>query len=88
MTDTGPMTKPEPQSAMRLVEVYSINDPNLAEIIKATLQRDGISCWIEGENQAGLAGVLSITLLTRAKDADRATRIIKSFDHDSTSSDA
>lgn len=88
MTASKPTTKPEPQLAMQLVEVYSVNDPNLAEIIKATLQRDGISCWIEGENQAGLAGVLSITLLTRAKDADRATRIIKSFDHGSTSSDA
>lgn len=81
MTTTASRTAPDTQSAMQLVEVYSVTDPNLAEIIKATLQRDGISCWIEGENQAGLAGVLSIKLLTRAKDADRAQRIIESFDH-------
>jgi hypothetical protein len=71
----------ETSSPMRLVEVYTITDPNLAEIIKATLQRDGISCWIEGENQAGLSGVLSIKLLTRARDADQAKRIIDTFDH-------
>ncbi|NQV25881.1 MAG: DUF2007 domain-containing protein [Rhodopirellula sp.] len=71
----------EPSTPMQLVEVYSVTDPNVAEIIKAALQREGITCWIEGENQAGLAGVLSITLLTRAKDADHAHRIIASFDH-------
>lgn len=71
----------EPSAAMQLVEVYSVTDPNVAEIIKASLQREGISCWIEGENQAGLAGVLSITLLTRAKDADHAHRIVATFDH-------
>jgi len=81
MTVTTPKTEPETTPAMQLVEVYSVTDANLAEIIKATLQRDGISCWIEGENQAGLAGVLKITLLARAKDADRARRIIESFDH-------
>lgn len=68
-------------SPMDLVDVYTVTDPNIAEIIKASLQSDGITCWIEGENQAGLAGVLSIKLLTRAKDADRAMRIIDRFDH-------
>jgi hypothetical protein len=34
----------ETSSPMKLVEVYTITDPNLAELIKATLQRDGISC--------------------------------------------
>jgi hypothetical protein len=67
--------------SMELVEVYTVPDPNVAEIIKAMLQCDGISCWIEGENQAGLAGVLSIKLLTRARDTDRARRIIATFDH-------
>jgi hypothetical protein len=71
----------EPSTAMQLVEVYTVTDPNVAEIIKASLQREGISCWIEGENQAGLSGVLSISLLTRARDADHAHRIIATFDH-------
>ena len=77
-TSSAPL---EVASDMKLTEVYSVTDPNLAEIIKAALQRDGISCWIDGENQAGLSGVLNIKLLTRAKDVDCALRIIKSFDH-------
>lgn len=81
MSATTSQSANETTSPMKLVEVYTITDPNLAEIIKATLQRDGISCWIEGENQAGLSGVLSIKLLTRARDADRAMRIIDTFDH-------
>lgn len=66
---------------LSLVDVYSVTDPNLAEIIKGTLQREGITCWIEGENQAGLSCVLTIKLLVRAKDADEALRIIDTFDH-------
>lgn len=73
---TGGMPGP-----MDLVEVYTVTDPNLAEIIKASLQHEGIACWIEGENQAGLAGVLTISLLARARDADRARKIIKAYDH-------
>lgn len=71
----------ESSTSMQLVEVYSVTDPNIAEIIKATLQRDGITCWIEGENQGGLSGVLSIRLLTRSRDAERAEKIIETFDH-------
>ncbi len=83
MSTTASNAKSGMPGAMDLVEVYTVTDPSLAEIIKATLQRDGIACWIEGENQAGLAGVLTISLLTRARDADRARRIVKSFDHHS-----
>lgn len=67
---------------MDLVEVYSVTNANLAEVIKASLQSEGITCWIEGESQAGLAGVLTISLLVRARDADRARRIIDTFDHE------
>ena len=83
MSTTASNAKSGMPGAMDLVEVYTVTDPSLAEIIKATLQRDGITCWIEGENQAGFAGVLTISLLTRARDADRARRIVKSFDHHS-----
>ena len=69
---------------MRWVDVYSVPDANLAEIIKAHLEQDGIACWIEGENQAGLAGILPIRLLVRAGDAERARVIIDSFDHPKT----
>lgn len=78
-TQTNPTT-PE----MGWVDVYSVPDANLAEIMKAHLEQDGIACWIEGENQAGLAGILPIRLLVRAGDAERARVIIDSFDHPQT----
>ena len=66
---------------MGWVDVYSVPDANLAEIIKAHLEQEGIACWIEGENQAGLAGILPIRLLVRAGDAERARVIVDTFDH-------
>lgn len=81
MTTAASKTSFEVAAPMKLTEVYSVTDPNLAEIIKAALQQSGISCWIDGENQAGLSGILKIRLLTRAKDVDPALRIIRSYDH-------
>lgn len=81
MNAAAPEKKTADLGPMDLVEVYTVTDPSLAEIIKAALQRDGIACWIEGENQAGFAGILSISLLTRARDADKARRIVESYDH-------
>lgn len=68
--------------AMGWVEVYSVPDANLAEIIKAHLEQSDIACWIDGENQAGLAGILPIRLLVRSADVERARVIIESFDHE------
>ena len=81
MTTSASAVTPDTH-AMGWVDVYSVPDANLAEIIKAHLEQDGISCWIEGENQAGLAGILPIRLLVRATDAERARVIIDSFDHE------
>lgn len=63
------------------VEVYTVMSAETAELIRATLEAENIPCWIEGEGQAGLAGVLPIGLLVRAQDIDRARRIIDTFDH-------
>ena len=57
------------------VEVYSVTDPTLAELIRNALEEDGIVCEISGETQAGLSGVLDIQIMTRAIDADRARKI-------------
>ena len=57
--------------------VYSTNDPNQAELIKAELRSEGIACEVTGENQGGLAGILEVTVVVRAKDADRARKLIK-----------
>lgn len=62
------------------VEVYTVTSPETAELIRATLEADGIRCWIEGENQAGLSGVLPIGLYVRNEDVDRAFRVIETFD--------
>lgn len=67
--------------ANEAIEVYSVTSPETAELIRATLEADGIHCWISGENQAGLAGVLPIVLSVRNRDVDRAFRVIETFDH-------
>jgi hypothetical protein len=59
------------------VTVYTLNDPSQAEIIKAALRGEGIFCELDGERQAGLSEVLEIGVLVRARDADRARKIIR-----------
>jgi hypothetical protein len=59
------------------VTVYTLNDPYQAEIIRAALRGEGICCELDGEHQAGLSDILEIGVLVRARDADRASRIIR-----------
>jgi hypothetical protein len=60
------------------VEVYSTNNSNEAEIIRAALAGEGIPSQVTGENQAGLAGLdtLPISIMVRASDYDRAREFI------------
>jgi hypothetical protein len=58
------------------IEVYTVTDPTLAELIRNALHEEGIVCEISGEGQAGFSGVFDIQILTKASDADRARRII------------
>jgi hypothetical protein len=62
------------------IVVYTVTDPNVAELIRNALHEEGIVCEISGESQAGLAGVLEIDILTRAIDADRARKIIEELE--------
>jgi len=62
------------------VTVYTVNNPNEAEIIKMALQAQGISCQLDGEGQAGLSDILEIGILVPARDADRAEKIIAQND--------
>lgn len=64
-----------------LVSVYTVNEPTLAELIRAELHGEGIACEVGGETQAGFSGVLRIDVLVRAKDADRARRFIEEHEH-------
>jgi DNA-binding GntR family transcriptional regulator len=60
-----------------LVTAYTLKDPNVAEIIKNALRGEGILCELDGEGQAGLSEVLEIGILVRARDADRARKLIE-----------
>ena len=72
------------QAPNDLVSVYSTNNPSEAEIIRAALQGEGIKCEIGGENQAGLAGIISmeIQVQVRAEDSDRARKYLELHLHE------
>src|SRR5262249_42759059 len=65
-----------------LVTVYTLSDPVRAEIIRAALQAEGIRCFLDGVNTAGLAsiGAFEIKIQVPAGDADRASRFIQSHE--------
>lgn len=67
--------------ANELVKVYTVNEPTHAELIRAELEGEGIACEVSGENQGGFAGVLSIDIYVRARDADRAHAFIEEHEH-------
>jgi hypothetical protein len=61
------------------VVVYTTNSANESEFLRTALQCEGIKCEIDGENQAGLAGLdmMEIKLLVRSDDLDRARAFLK-----------
>jgi hypothetical protein len=64
------------------IQIYSVNNPMIAELIRNALLEEGIACELSGEAQGGFAGVLNeIQILTKAADADRALAIIKEMEH-------
>ncbi len=70
--------------AQEPVEVYSTNNANQAELIRAMLEGEGIRAAIEGENQAGLAGIgtMEIKIVVAAADHDRARTYIEDHLHE------
>lgn len=65
-----------------LVEVYSLKNPAIAEIIKNALEAEGIRCELGNETQAGMTGILDIRVFVRAVDAQRARDLIESHSPD------
>jgi hypothetical protein len=61
------------------VEVYTTNNANEAEIIRAALLGEGFACRVNGAGQAGLAGLdtQEITIEVPAGDAERARQFIE-----------
>ncbi len=62
-----------------LVAVYTVSEPVSAELIKNFLEDEGIRCFIEGEDQAGLQGLSSIEvkILVPAPEAVKARKLIQ-----------
>ena len=60
-----------------LVHCVTVQTAMEAEVARIALQAAGIPCDIEGENQAGLAGVLPIKINVRREDLDRAKELIR-----------
>lgn len=62
------------------VEVHTTRSAAEAEIVKNLLEAEGILCEIDNEMQAGLSGVLPISIRVRPQDAERAEELLK--DHE------
>jgi hypothetical protein len=61
-----------------LVTVLTLKSATQAEVIKNALEANGIPCFIEGEGQAGLAGIFDIEVQVKAADADAARELVES----------
>ncbi len=70
-----------------LVTVYAARDAVQAEIIKNALEGEGMRCFLEQEDQAGLAGLMNISVKVQvpASEAERARRFIR--DHERSHSE-
>ena len=65
-----------------LVDVYTLKNPAMAEIIRNALEAEDIPCRLDNESQAGLTGIFDIQVLVRAEDAERARELIETHVHD------
>lgn len=63
-------------TADELVPVYRTTDVGRAEVIRAALESEGITCAIENEHQAAFSGVLECRLHVHAADEARAREFI------------
>ena len=61
-----------------LVKAYTLESAEIAEIIRAALETDGIKCSIANEHQAGLTGVMPIDIMVLESDYDAAHKLIVS----------
>ena len=61
----------------KLVTVYTVNDPVIAELIRNTLLDHEVPCELAGEHQAGFTGTLEIEIIVRESDAEKALEFIR-----------
>lgn len=60
------------------VAICTTNNLGEAEILKSVLEREGIKCELEGENQGSFAGIIDVRILVRAWDEERARQLLAS----------
>lgn len=70
-----------------LETVYTTTHAIAAEMMKMALKNEGIEAYIEGENQAGLAGVLNISVRVSPQDVEQAEAFIDDFERSRMSAD-
>ena len=70
-------------SSDELVEVFSTDNPNEAELLCLALRGEGFKCEIDGRSQAGFTGigVMEVKLLVRAGDFDAARSYLEKHEH-------
>lgn len=71
-------------SEIRLVPIYSTTNLARAEVIRASLEADGIRCEIENEHQAGMTGVFEVRLFVTDSDEAAARRFITEHENQNT----
>lgn len=64
-----------------LAVVYSTTHPADAEMVRLSLENEGIHAFVEGENQGGLTGVLAIRVCVSHDDAARAEELVAELEH-------
>jgi hypothetical protein len=60
------------------VEVYSVNEPFKAEVVKEALEAEGIRCFLGAPLQGAFAGINfePVRVFVEAAEADRARQLI------------
>src|SRR5262249_52930167 len=64
-----------------IVTIYRTGNAALASILADALNDEGIQARIDSPNQAALPGVIDSNVLIKAKDVDRAIKIINEHPH-------
>lgn len=64
-----------------LAVVYSTTHPADAEMVKASLESEGIHAFVDGENHCGLTGVFPVRVCVSRDDAARAEELVAELEH-------
>jgi len=62
------------------VVIYTTTNPVEAQVLRNTLEEEGIRCQLDSENQAGWVGLENIRLLVHAGDVEKAKELVLAHD--------